>query len=167
MANRFISFLSHVGSAFKKGLDPTLKVAATAGEVAVQIFAPEFSGLFHQTILAVMTAEQSATAAGLMKAGPQKLAAVVQLMGPLIKQALIDVGRPDDDAAIERYISSVVTILQAIPVPLAQPVTVAQPALNAASATDAKPMASVTVAGAAAAAAPAGDSVSAIQTVLP
>jgi hypothetical protein len=116
--NKFISFLDKVGHDFKVGLDKVLPIAATAGEAAMSIFVPGGSALFNQTVAAVITAEQSAAAIGQQSGtGPQKLAAVMQLMGPLIKQALADVGKPNDDASAQRYISSVVTILSAIPAP--------------------------------------------------
>jgi len=118
MANRFISFLKAIGRDFKKGLDFILPYAATAGEVAVQIFAPALGPLFNQTVNAVITAEQAAVAAGQSGAtGPQKLAQVAQLMGPLIKQALTDVGKQADDAAVQKYIDAVVMILNAVPAP--------------------------------------------------
>jgi hypothetical protein len=118
MSNRFISFLDKVGHVFKKGLDVILPVAETAGEVGVRIFAPEVYPLFHQTVAAVVTAEQNAAAVGAEHTGAQKLAAVVQIMGGLIKQGLVDAGKEASDAKVQEYISAVVTILRAFPVPL-------------------------------------------------
>lgn len=118
--NRFVSFLEKVGHDFKVGLDKVLPIAATAGEVAVSMFAPGASTLFNQTMAAVVTAEQSAAAVGNQSGtGTQKLASVVSLMGPLIAQALADVGKPNDDASVQKYISAVVTVLNAIPAPSA------------------------------------------------
>ena len=112
----FISFLKAVGHDFKKGLEYILPIAETAGEVAVSIFAPALGPLFNQTVAAVVTAEQSAVAAGASGgSGVSKLAAVVALMGPLIKQALVDAGKPATDAAVQEYINGIVAILNALP----------------------------------------------------
>ena len=111
----FVSFLKAVGHDFKKGLDYILPIAETAGEVAVSMFAPSLGALFNQTVGAVVTAEQAAVAAGQAGSGVQKLAAVVALMGPLIKTALTDAGKAADDAAVQNYINSIVTILNALP----------------------------------------------------
>lgn len=124
--NRFISFMEHIGHAIKVGLPPALKIAEGAGEVAVSIFAPGASALFNQTVAACATAEQSAVVMGQTKGtGPQKLAAVMGLMGPLIKQALADVGKSNDDAEAQKYISAVVTIINAMPAPASNGSTVA------------------------------------------
>jgi hypothetical protein len=112
MANRFISFLEAVGRDFGKGLLRISPYAEQAGALAIGIFAPALSPLFGQVVAAVVTAEQSAAAAGKQsKTGPAKLASVVQLMGPLIAQALGDLGRPNDSAAVEGYVSAVVAVL--------------------------------------------------------
>jgi hypothetical protein len=112
MANRFVSFLEAVGRDFGKGLLRIAPYAAQVGSVAIGIFDPALSPLFSQVMAAVVTAEQSAAAAGKQaKTGPDKLAAVVQLLGPLVAQALGDLGRPNDSAAVAGYVSAVVTIL--------------------------------------------------------
>jgi hypothetical protein len=117
MANKFWGFLETVGRDFKKGLDFVLPYAETAGETAISIFNPALGTLFNQTVNAVVTAEQAAAAAGKQSGtGAAKLASVVQLMGPLIKQALTDAGKPNDDTAVQNYINAVVTILNSIPV---------------------------------------------------
>jgi len=111
----FTSWLDKIGHDIKVGLDKVLPWAEGAGEVAVSLFFPALGPLYNQTVAAVITAEQAAQAAGQQKAGPQKLAAVVQLMGPLIAQGLKDAGKPNDDAAVQNYINSIVTILNAAP----------------------------------------------------
>ena len=116
MSNKFISFLEAVGRDFKKGLDFILPYAETAGAAAVTIFAPSMGPLFNQTVSAVVTAEQAAAAVGKQTgSGAQKLAAVATLVGPLIKQGLTDAGKTADDAAVQSYINSVVTILNTVP----------------------------------------------------
>lgn len=158
--NKFVSFLEHVGHDFKKGLDPALKVAATAGEVAVQIFAPALGPLFNQTVAAVISAEQNAAAIGQQQgSGTQKLAAVVQLMGGLIKQVLADAGKDNSNMAVERYISAVVTILNAVPVDMSG--AAALPATSTPAPAVAAPAAPVS------AAKPAGSVNAPIASVLP
>jgi hypothetical protein len=118
MSSKFVSFLETVGRDFKKGLNFVLPYAATAGETAVAIFAPQLGPLFNQTVSAVVTAEQNAAALGKQSGtGAQKLASVVQLMGPLIQQGLSDAGQAADDAAVQNYINAIVTILNAAPAP--------------------------------------------------
>lgn len=116
MANKFISFLEVVGKDFIHGIEKIIPYATTAGETAISIFAPALGPLFNSTVAAVVTAEQSAAAVGKQNGtGVQKLAAVVQLMGPLISQGLLIAGKPGDEAAVANYISSIVTILNSIP----------------------------------------------------
>lgn len=120
--NKFISFLDHVGADFKNGLTKVMPIMKGAGEAAVQIFFPAASALFDQTVNAVVTAEQAAAAVGAQAGtGSQKLSSVVTLMGPLIAQALSDVGKPNDNAAVQKYVSAVVTILNAMPAPAPAP----------------------------------------------
>lgn len=112
----FTSILKAIGHDFKKGLDYILPIAETAGEMAVAIYAPALGPLFNQTVAAVVTAEQNAAAIGKQNGtGAQKLASVVQLMGPLIAQSLTDAGKSATAADVEQYINSIVMILNLIP----------------------------------------------------
>lgn len=115
MANKFISFLKAVGHDIKV----ILPWIATTGETAVQLFFPGMSALFNATVGAVSTAEQAFPLQG---SGVQKAAAVLQLMGPLIKQGLADVGQPADDVAVQKYLDAVVLILNTTPAGVAQAV---------------------------------------------
>ena len=122
MTNKFLTFLETVGRDFRKGLDAILPFASTAGELAVSVFAPALGPIFNQTVNAVITAEQNAAAIGKQTgSGAQKLASVVQLMGPLISQALADLGKESDTASVQAYINAVVAILNAAPAPAASP----------------------------------------------
>jgi hypothetical protein len=122
MTNKFWSFLEAVGRDFKKGLTFILPFAQGAGEVAISLFAPALGPLFNQTVNAVITAEQAAAAVGKQTgSGAQKLAAVVQLMGPLIAQGLVDAGKASDIAAVQSYINAVVQVLNAAPSPIPAP----------------------------------------------
>lgn len=114
MTSKFVGFLESVGRFFTKAL-PWVE---TTGEVAVSAFFPAMGPLFNKTVNVVVTAEQTAAAVGKQSGtGLQKSASVVQLMGPLIAQALADAGKPNDDAAVQNYINSVVTILNTTPPP--------------------------------------------------
>lgn len=114
MSNKFVSFLKTVGKDFLKYVIPW---AATAGEVAVAAFVPALGPMFNQTVSAVVLAEQKYAALGTAKAGPQKLADVLQIMEPVIAQGLADAGKPNDTASVTAYINSVVTVLDAAPPP--------------------------------------------------
>jgi len=114
----FKSWLQKVGEDFKKGLDFILPYAETAGEAAVGVFAPQLGPLFNSTVTAIATAEQNFTALGKQSgSGASKLSAVLQIAGGLIKQGLADAGKASDDAAVQGYINSVVTVLPRISAP--------------------------------------------------
>lgn len=120
MSNKFVSFLETVGKDFQKFLSAVLPYAAGPAEVAVAAFAPALGPMFNATVAAVVTAEQSAAAAGKQTgSGAQKLASVVSLMGPLIAQGLADGGKSSDTAAVTGYVNSVVAVLNAAPAPSA------------------------------------------------
>lgn len=111
--NRFVSFLKHIGHDLKVGLPTAVKVLETVGETAVAILAPGASALFNQTVASIATAEQNYPATG---TGPQKSAAVIAIMGQLIKQGLADAGLSSDDAAVQKYIDAAVLIAKVTPV---------------------------------------------------
>lgn len=118
MSNKFISVMDAIGKDAKKALDFILPWAETAGEAAVSIYAPALGPTFNATVQAVVTAEANAVALGSAKGtGAQKLAAVTQIVGGLVKQGLTDAGKAADDAAVQNYINGVVTILNAAPAP--------------------------------------------------
>lgn len=112
----FKSALQKIGEDFKKGLDVILPWAETAGKVAVSIYAPALGPLFNQTVCAVALVEQKFAALGKQAGtGASKLADVLQIAGPLIKQGLADAGKDSDDAAVQGYINGVVAVLNAAP----------------------------------------------------
>jgi hypothetical protein len=114
----FKSWLQNVGEDFKKGLDFLLPWAETAGETAVSIFAPALGPLFNQTVSAIAMAEQNFAAIGKQSGtGASKLASVIAIAGGLIKKGLEDAGKASDEAAVQNYINSIVTILNAAPAP--------------------------------------------------
>ena len=118
MTNKFVSFLETVGRDFQKGLLAILPYAAGPAEIAVAAFAPALGPMFNTTVSAVVLAEQKYAALKQQNAtGPSKLADVVQLIGPVVSQGLADAGKASDEAAVARYISSVVAVLNAAPAP--------------------------------------------------
>jgi hypothetical protein len=120
--NKFISFMEHVGHFLKVGLPPIIKVAETAGEEAVSILAPGASALFNQTVAAIATAEENYPASG---SGAQKSAAVVSIMGNLIKQALTDAGMTADNATVQKYVEAALLIAKVTPVLVSEEETAA------------------------------------------
>lgn len=121
MSNKFVSFLKAVGHDVKWFLDVILPYAASTGQAAVNIFAPQFGPAYAATVQAVITMEQSAQKvkdAGGTMTSQQKAAAVFGLVGPIIKQALVDAGKDASDVGIQRFIDSVVLILDTAPAPI-------------------------------------------------
>jgi hypothetical protein len=112
----FKSIMQAIGHDIKKAFDFIMPWAATTGAAAISVYAPQLGPLYNATVQAVLTAEAKWAAIGKSSGtGQQKLADVVQSIGPLISQGLIDAGKPGDDAAVQRYISSVVTVLNTAP----------------------------------------------------
>jgi hypothetical protein len=118
MSNKFVSILEAIGKDFQKGVLKVLPYAAGAGEAAVAAFAPALGPMFNSTVSAVALAEQKYAALGKQTGtGASKLADVVQLMGPVIAAGLADAGKANDTAAVQGYVSSVVTILNTTQAP--------------------------------------------------
>jgi hypothetical protein len=115
MSNKFVSWLQHVGQAF----NIVLHIAATTGEAAVAVFAPELGPIFNATVAAVVLAERKYAALGKQAGtGQQKLADVLMIAEPVIAQALADAGKPSDTAAVTNYVNGVVAVLNAAPSPV-------------------------------------------------
>lgn len=111
----FKSVMQHIGHDIKIGFEKVLPWIETTGEVAVSTFFPALSPLFNATVSAVVLAEQKYVALGQEKMGPQKLSDVLNLMSPVITQALKDAGKDSSIAAVTSYINAVVTILNTTP----------------------------------------------------
>jgi hypothetical protein len=111
----FLSVLKAVGHYAKKALDVTLPVAASAGKIAVMIYAPGLSPMFNKTVDAVVQAEADSIAAGKVKDGKAKSAAVISAIGPVIEQGLVDAGLDGNAAQVQQYIDTVVFLLKTIP----------------------------------------------------
>jgi hypothetical protein len=112
----FKSVLVKIGEDFKKGLLAILPWAETAGEVAVAEFAPALGPAFNATVSVVSMVEQKYAALGKQSGtGASKLSDALQIGEPLIAQALADVGKAHDTAAVTKFINEVVDILNAAP----------------------------------------------------
>lgn len=111
----FKSLLEHVGHDLKTGLRIALPFAEIGGQIAADVFG--FGPAYHATIVAVVLAEQKAVALKADKSGKQKLADVLQLVEPIVAQALRDAGRDSSTEAVTGYIEAVVNILNAAPAP--------------------------------------------------
>lgn len=116
MTNKFISFLDHVGHDFKVGFDkvkpftPLLALIPGVGPVAVMV------------VGAVITIEQKFTAMGQPTGtGPQKLAEVTAIVGPVLEQFLASEGKSADAATVTKYINDIVAVLNDQPAPAPLP----------------------------------------------
>jgi len=118
VSNKFINVFKAIGHDFKVVFDFIMPWAASAGAVAISLYAPQYGSLYNATVQQILTTEAKFAAIGQSSGtGAQKLAAVVAAIGPLISQGLKDAGKDGSDAAVQNYISSIVTILNAAPVP--------------------------------------------------
>ena len=116
--SKFISFLDAVGRDFKKGIDFLLTnpFAVTAEKVVIGSIAPELLPTYNVTRTAVILAEENFASIGKQSGtGVEKSAAVLQVVGGLIKQGLADVGMANDGPAVQKWIDFVVTGLKAAP----------------------------------------------------
>jgi len=115
MTNKFLSVLSAVGKDFKKGLDVVLKV----GQVAVPFVSaanPLAGTLLSTTIGVVLQTEQKFAAMGKQNGtGVDKLSEATAILGPLLSQALGDINNPASTATVQKYINSVVAVLNTTP----------------------------------------------------
>jgi hypothetical protein len=120
----FTSFLKAIGHDFKKGLDFLLynPYMQAAEGVAFTVALPGLGPVFNATKAAVILAEQKAAALNKQSGtGVQKLADVLQLMEPVIAQALKDAGKDGSTAGVTAYIESVVQVLNLAPAPAPVP----------------------------------------------
>jgi hypothetical protein len=114
----FTSLLHDVGKGFEKGLKWALVYAIPAEKLVAILFpstAPAAAGIIDATSLvqsAVLVVEQKYAAANAQHGtGPEKLAEVLQLIGPVVTQLLKQAGITADSAYIQSLISAVVAIL--------------------------------------------------------
>jgi hypothetical protein len=111
----FKSFLKAVGQDFKKGLDYALKLEP-AVEVGLSIADPPVAALLHLTTATILSVEQKFAAMGSQSgSGAQKSAQVIQILEPTIKSILAPYGVTVDTEYIQKYIDSIVAVLNLLP----------------------------------------------------
>jgi hypothetical protein len=128
----FIGLLEAVGKGFEKGLQWAVTYAVPVEKLVAILFpaaAPVAAGLADATALvqsAVLLVEQKYAAAGTQKGtGPQKLADVMQLTGPVVTQLLNQAGVTANTAYVQNLVSAVVAILNVQTMPTATATTAA------------------------------------------
>jgi hypothetical protein len=129
--SKFVSFLESIGRDFKKGIDFLLTnpYAVTAEKIVIGSIAPELLPTYNVTKAAVVLAEQNFAAIGKQSGtGTQKSAAVIQVVGGLIKQGLADAGLANDEAGVQKWVDFVVTGLKAAPAIATDPAPAPAPA---------------------------------------
>ena len=114
----FAGVLTAIGKGFEKGLQWAVTYAVPVEKLVSALFppaAPITSSIADATSLvqtAVMLVEQKYTAAGVQGGtGPQKLAEVMLLAGPVVTQLLAGAGLFASTSYIESLVSAVVAIL--------------------------------------------------------
>jgi hypothetical protein len=111
----FKSFLTAVGEDFTKAL-PWLQ----KGGAVMAVLDPSLGALFNTTVNIVATVEQKYAALGKQSGtGTAKLADALLIGEPVIAQGLKLAGKSSTTADVTNYISSVVTVLNATPAPVA------------------------------------------------
>src|SRR5271167_226437 len=115
----FKSVLKAIGHDIKVDIEYILPYAETVGKAAISVYFPALGPMYNNTVAAVQLAEKTGVAANLTAL--QKAEAVLKIAGPLIKVGLTDAGKANDDAAVQKYIDSVVLILDTAPVPPTAP----------------------------------------------
>lgn len=126
----FKSFLSHVGGFFATAVKDIQKyaptviadaqaVTAAAAPVITLAFPGVGTAIVAGTTLVlneVVSVEEKFAAAGQPTgSGPQKLATVIGIIGPALKNLLASEGLPTDDATVTNWINAVVGFLNGIP----------------------------------------------------
>lgn len=126
MANKFVTFLEDIGKDFKNGLiklEPFLIkgiAIAEAAEAPITAINPLVGAIFQTVVGTVSSIEQKFAAMGTQTGtGAQKLAEAVQILAPVLGQALTAAGHAADLTTVQNYINAVVAFLNAIPAPVA------------------------------------------------
>ena len=114
----FLGALEAVGKGFAKGLAWAVTYAVPVEKLVATLFpsaAPVAAGIADATSLvqmAVLAVEQKYAAAGLQSGtGPQKLAEVMLLAGPVATQLLSQAGVAASAEYLQRLVSAVVAVL--------------------------------------------------------
>ena len=123
MGSKLKSILSDVSTGLKKFFGVATTVAKDA-EPFINIVFPGIAPLYNTTVSAIVTAEATATAAGLQSGtGAQKLAMVVASIQGSFNSYWASLGHATSPTQqqIESYVNAVVASLNAIPSPASTP----------------------------------------------
>ncbi len=122
----FTGVLAEIGKGFEKGLKWAVTYAVPVEKLVATLFpaaAPVAVGLADATSLvqnAVLLVEQKYAAAGIQDGtGPQKLAEVMLLAGPVVSQLLTQAGLTPSTQYVQNLVSAVVAILNVQQMPAA------------------------------------------------
>jgi hypothetical protein len=131
MANKFVTFLDHLGGVALKIFTVGTKVAQTVEpELDIALSASGLTGvatLFNSVV--GLAAAAQATANGVAGTGPQKLALVTAGVTPLFEQFLQGQGIVMNTTQINSWVSLAVNLVMAIPAPSTTPITPATTAV--------------------------------------
>jgi hypothetical protein len=116
----FIPFLKHLGTDIEHGFE-RLEPLLPAIDSIVTAINPAIGVLFAATANVVVEVEQkfAAIAKDQSATGPQKLAQVVKILGPVIGSYL----QTTDQTEIQAWVNRIVALLNAIPIPVTHPPT--------------------------------------------
>lgn len=139
MANKFVTFLEHVGHDIRVGIEDVLKFV-TKFSPLIGVALSEIPGAgqaavdaFNSTVAAVTLVEKQFAAIGQQSGtGAQKLAAVTEVLGTFLGTYLKSTG---SKLTAQEYINYVVNLLNAFPAPMAAQPLPAQTTVPAAAAT--------------------------------
>lgn len=122
MSNKLISFLDAIGQDFEHGLQkllPFIEKGVAIAQVAepyIDSINPLFGSVFQTVVTTVSEVEQKFAALGKQSAtGIAKLAEATTILTPLLTEHL----STNNAAAIQKYISAVVGVLNSIPAAVA------------------------------------------------
>lgn len=125
MSSKFVSLLTHIGQAFKKGIDAVLPFAKAAS-VGISIVNPGIGAALQTTINVVSATEQKFAAMGSQSgSGAQKLAEATTILEPALTQIFAANGITVDTSHIQAYINATVALLNSLPAPTSTPATAA------------------------------------------
>jgi len=110
----FIPFLKHLGTDIEHGFE-RLEPLLPAIDSIVAAINPGIGVLFATTANVIVEVEQKfAAVAKEQSTGPQKLAQVVKILGPVIGSYL----QTTDQTEIQAWVNRIVALLNAIPIPV-------------------------------------------------
>jgi hypothetical protein len=118
MANKFVTFLEHVGTDIEHGVEKALvyiKPLQPLIDFGLKALVPEgglIAPVFDRVVMAAVLAQQAYQAPG---SGPKRAATIISILGPEIESALPTKGAD----AVKKYVDAVVALLNLSPAPTA------------------------------------------------